>query len=1018
MNVKIISWNVRGMNELDKRLRIKNLLKGWKADVVCLQETKLGLISSRVVRSLWGGQYVDWVFLGSNGASGGILLMWDRRVVEKLEDAVGQYSVSCKFKTVMDQSEWMFSGVYGPNLDSERQGLWDELAGVKSWWDVPWCVGGDFNVVRFPEEKSHFTSFTQAMHDFSDFISAQGLIDTPLLGGKFTWSNGRTIDARSRLDRFLFTADWEDYFGLISEKRLVRLGSDHFPILLVCGSPHQGSRPFKFENMWLKVDGFVAKVHQWWNSYQFQGFPSYILANKLKALKFDLRHWNAEEFGNVTARKNALLAELNVLDVDLDSHILSTEDRVRKEMVIAEVNHLILMEEISLRQKSWVLWLKEGDKNSKFFHRIANSNRNRNTIGQLSIDGEVSTQQAAIKEHIVQFYEQLYTEGELQRPLLDGLEFTGLAGEDLEGLDRPFSEEEVFNVVKNFIGDKSPGPDGYSMAFYQACWSIVGSEVMEVCNEFYDQGIFEKSLNATFICLIPKKPGAVELKDFRPISLVGSVYKIMAKVLANRLSLVLAKIISSPQNAFVKERQILDSVLIANECVDSRMRSRIPGVLCKLDLEKAYDHVNWKFLLYVLRRCGFSARWIRWISFCISSVRFSILVNGSPCGFFSSSRGLRQGDPLSPLLFVIVMEAFSWMMDRAVEGGLLSSFLVGDRGISTLMMPHLLFANDTLIFSAAEHDQILNLRYVLTWFEAITGLRINLGKSELVLVGDVLDVEGLADILGCKTASLPMQYLRLPLGAKFKSKDIWNPVLEKVERRLAGWKILYLSKGGKLTLIKSTLSNLPTYYLSLFPIPVSVAKRIEKLQREFLWQGSGEEFKFHLVNWNQICAPVRYGGLAVRSLLTFNQALLGKWLWRFGVERDALWRRVIAEKFGLVGGGWSTQRVHGSYGMSLWKYISKGWDQLHKFLELKVGDGSRIPFWSDVWCGGSPLKDLFPDLYPITRDKEALVAKHLRIRNDKIHWELDFIRSIHDWELESISNFLDLLYSASPKGQG
>jgi hypothetical protein len=209
---------------------------------------------------------------------------------------------------------------------------------VKSWWDVPWCVGGDFNVVRFPAKKSHSTSFTQAMHNFSDFISAQGLIDTPLLGGKFTWSNGRSIDARSRLDRFLFTADWEDYFGLISQKRLVRLGSDHFPILLVCGSPHQGSRPFKFENMWLKVDDFVAKVHQWWNSYQFQGFPSYILANKLKALKSDLRHWNAEEFGNVTARKNALLAELNVLDVDLDSYILSAEDRVRKELVIAEVD--------------------------------------------------------------------------------------------------------------------------------------------------------------------------------------------------------------------------------------------------------------------------------------------------------------------------------------------------------------------------------------------------------------------------------------------------------------------------------------------------------------------------------------------------------------------------------------------------------------------------------------------------------------------------------------------------------
>jgi hypothetical protein len=206
---------------------------------------------------------------------------------------------------------------------------------------------------------------------------------------------------------------------------------------------------------------------------------------------------------------------------------------------------------------------------------------------------------------------------------------------------------------------------------------------------------------------------------------------------------------------------------------------------------------------------------------------------------------------LSHLLFVLVMEALSRMF-ATMESGRLFGFSVGSRYQEAMIVFHLLVADDTLIFCEPNVEQFQDLRYLLLCFDVVLGLKINLSKSEIVPVGDV---ENWASILGCGVASLPMKYLGLPLGAKYKDSNIWTSIIKKMEIRLAGWKGLYLSKGGRLTLIKSTLSNLPTYFLSIFPIPVGVANRLEKLQRNFLCGGIGDEFKFHLVNWSKICSP-------------------------------------------------------------------------------------------------------------------------------------------------------------------
>jgi len=186
---------------------------------------------------------------------------------------------------------------------------------------------------------------------------------------------------------------------------------------------------------------------------------------------------------------------------------------------------------------------------------------------------------------------------------------------------------------------------------------------------------------------------------------------------------------------------------------------------------------------------------------------------------------------LSPLLFVVVMEALSRLLSAMMESRVVSGYFVGSRNQEEMIVSHLLFIDDTLLFFFCEPsvEQFRNLRCLLLCFEAVSKLKMNFSKNEIVLVGDVGNVEGLASIVRCGVASLPIKYLGLPLCPQYMTSNIWSSIIEKMENRLAGWKRLYLSKGGRLTLIKSTLSNLPTYYLSLFPILAGVGNRFEKL---------------------------------------------------------------------------------------------------------------------------------------------------------------------------------------------
>ena len=265
-------------------------------------------------------------------------------------------------------------------------------------------------------------------------------------------------------------------------------------------------------------------------------------------------------------------------------------------------------------------------------------------------------------------------------------------------------------------------------------------------------------------------------------------------------------------------------------------------------------------------------------------------------------------------------------------------------------------------------------------------------------------------------------YLRhiwvFPYAPNIRHLGVWDSIEERFRKRLASWKIQYISKGGRATLIRSTLSSLPIYYLSLFRMPQKVCARLERIQRQFLWGGSDHEKKISLVKWATVCTDKRKGGIGIKSFSNMNKALLSKWSWRFANDRKSLWRRVIQCKFGESSGGWHTCDLRGGYGTSLWKEIKKEWPSFFQNSVFVLGDGSRINFWKDVWCGEEALCARFPALSNLALNKEARVADIWDSGNGAGGWSPTFLRSLNDWEIGEMVRSLQTLHDQNFRPTG
>ncbi|GKC72748.1 RNA-directed DNA polymerase, eukaryota, reverse transcriptase zinc-binding domain protein [Tanacetum coccineum] len=432
------------------------------------------------------------------------------------------------------------------------------------------------------------------------------------------------------------------------------------------------------------------------------------------------------------------------------------------------------------------------------------------------------------------------------------------------------------------------------------------------------------------------------------------------------------------QSAFVSNRNILDGPFILDELLQWCKHKRKRAMIFKVDFEKAFDSVKWDYLIDTLRAFGFGQKWCSWINGCFETATGSVLVNGSPTSEFQFHRGLKQGDPISPFLFILIMETLHLSFKRVIEANLFKGISIN----ASFSISHLFYADDVVFIGEWNSSNIKTVAKVLNCFYLASGLKINFHKSKLMGVGvNSNEVESVANLVGCSTFSSPFKYLGVIVGDNMSRLKPWEDVISKVSNRLSNWKLKTLSIGGRLTLIKSVISSIPLYHMSIFKAPMGVLNKLESIRRNFFNGIDGMDKKNSWIGWDKILASKKNGGLGVSSLYATNRALLFKWIWRFFSQDSSWWSRFI-------------QAMHGNHGAlsscvtslrrSPWLDIiremhalnSKGID-LMQFLKKKLGNGENTSFWDDKWHDDGPFKSLYPRLHALETCKSISVASKL-----------------------------------------
>nr|GEX03201.1 putative RNA-directed DNA polymerase, eukaryota, reverse transcriptase zinc-binding domain protein [Tanacetum cinerariifolium] len=735
-------------------------MDGCVKDLECIienqgadDETKMHSISHMEVKFMWGNSNYDYVYIEALGFSGGILCVWEASVFKKDYATISDNFVAIYGTWLPSNSKVLFVAIYAPQQASCKRVLWEYVSSLIGRWRGETVIMGDFNEVRSIDERRGSCFNSSSARVFDQFISLAGLVDVKMEGFAFIWSHP-SGSKMSKLDRFLVSEGIFLTFPSISVLCLERHLSDHRPIILREVFSDFGLIPFRFYHSWFNLEGFDDMVEQSWRAFSHSDANRRIrFKKKLQDLKVIIRGWvknrRAGRYGDLIAIKN----ELCVIDKKVDGGVVSDSSLLRRmelQRKLYDFNQLAAIDSV---QKSKVKWAIEGDENLKFFHGIINRRRSYLAIRGVFDKGNWVFDPRLVKEVFCKHFESRFKKPVGQRFLLDFSFKNRLSNLQASDLESHVTRDEIRSAIWSCGENKSPGPDGYSFEFFKKYWNFVGPDLCEAVEYFFETGLFAEGYNSSFIALIPKVADAKLVNDFRPISLIGCIHKVVTKILANWLSLVIVDLVSDTQSAFIANRHILDGPFILNEILHWCKRKNKQAMFFKVDFAKAYDTVRWDYLLDVLEAFGFGHTWCNWIPGTLSSARASVLVNGSPSKEFSFHCGLKQGDPLSPFFFILIMESLHLSFSQAVDEGVFKGVQLN----RSLSISHLFYADDAM--------------FIGEWSDAnLKGVMVRKCMSR---------------------------------------HQAWEDVVFKLRSRLSKWKVKTLSIDGRLTLLKSVFGASP-----------------------------------------------------------------------------------------------------------------------------------------------------------------------------------------------------------------